>query len=288
MEFFQLNNGMRIPAIGFGCYNAAGGDNYQMFRTALESGYTFFDTASVYETERDLGKAILDSGVEREQLFLQSKLWMDEMGYDQAKRAIERTLNRLQTDYLDVYLIHWPRRNSATTPEEWKSLQRETYRAMEEMLEQGMIKAIGLSNFLPHHLDNILNCCNVAPAVNQIEYHVGYTQEKAKTYSQEKGLVVQAWSPLGRGALTEDETLRRMAERYGMSVSQIALRFVLQSGAIPLPKSASAARQRENLDLFSFELTQDDFHELSCLPNIRWGGEHPDIAIPQVESNFNQ
>lgn len=288
MEYYTLSNGMKIPAIGFGCYNAKGGDNVQIIKDAIDSGYTFFDTASLYETERDLGKAIKEKQVKREELFIQSKLWIDEMGYDQAKAAIERTLNRLQMDYLDVYLIHWPRQNSNTTLDEWKALQKETYKAMEEMVEQGMIKAIGLSNFLPHHLDNILSFCNIAPVVDQLEFHLGYTQEKAKTYAEEKGLKVQAWSPLGRGALFTDNSFQHIAAKYGVSLSQLALRFIYQCGVIPLPKATAPERQRENLDIFSFEIEQDDFHYMACRPNTMWLGEHPDIAIPTKKSNFEQ
>lgn len=288
MEYYTLSNGMKIPAIGFGCYNAKGGDNVQIIKDAIDSGYTFFDTASLYETERDLGKAIKEKQVKRDDLFIQSKLWIDEMGYDQAKAAIERTLNRLQMDYLDVYLIHWPRQNSNTTLDEWKSLQKETYKAMEEMVEQGMIKAIGLSNFLPHHLDNILSFCHIAPVVDQLEFHLGYTQEKAKTYAEEKGLKVQAWSPLGRGALFTDNSFQHIAAKYGVSLSQLALRFIYQCGVIPLPKATAPERQRENLDIFNFEIEQDDFHYMACRPNTMWLGEHPDIAIPAKKSNFEQ
>lgn len=288
METYVLSNGMEIPVIGFGCYNEKGGDNLRMIEDAIDTGYTFFDTASLYETERDLGQAIKNKGADRSRLFIQSKLWIDEMGYDNAKAAIERTLSRLQMDYLDVYLIHWPRQNSTTTADEWKLLQRETYKAMEEMVDQGMIKAIGLSNFLPHHLDNILSFCNVAPVVDQLEFHLGYTQERARSYAMEKGLRVQAWSPLGRGALFNDDTFKDMAEKYGVSLSQLALRFIYQSGVIPLPKATAPERQAQNLDIFSFEISQDDFNFLSCRPNTAWLGEHPDIAIPARKSNFAQ
>lgn len=288
MENYTLNNGMKIPVLGFGCYNAKGGDNLQIIKDAIDSGYRFFDTASLYETERDLGQAIKEKGIERKELFIQSKLWIDEMGYDNAKRAIERSLNRLQMDYLDVYLIHWPRQNSSTTPDEWKSLQAQTYKAMEEMVDEGIIKAIGLSNFLPHHLNNILNVCNVAPVVDQLEYHLGYTQEMAKSYAEKNGLRVQAWSPLGRGVLFEDDTFKAMSEKYKVSLSQLALRFIYQSGVIPLPKASTPDRQKENLDIFSFEISDDDFYLLSCMPNTKWLGEHPDFVIPGKLSNFEQ
>lgn len=288
MENYVLSNGMEIPVIGFGCYNAKGGDNLSIIKDAIDSGYTFFDTASLYETERDLGKALKEKNVKREEVFIQSKLWIDEMGYDNAWRAIERSLDRLQLEYLDVYLIHWPRQNSNTTDSEWKSLQKETYKAMEEMVDKGLIKAIGLSNFLPHHLDNILSFCNIAPVVDQLEFHLGYTQEKARSYAVEKGIRVQAWSPLGRGGLFESTAFTEMALKYGVSLSQLALRFIYQSGVIPLPKASTPERQKQNLDIFNFEISQDDFNFLSCIPNNMWLGEHPDLVIPSKKSNFEQ
>lgn len=288
MEYYNLNNGLRIPVIGFGCYNAKGGDNRQMFADAIISGYTLFDTASFYGTERSLGEAIKDTATDRSTLFLQSKLWTDEMGYDNALAAVERTLSRLQTDYLDVYLIHWPKQYSDVPEPEWKELQRGTYRAMERMKDEGLIRGIGLSNFLPHHLENILNCCNEVPVVDQLEFHLGYIQERAQRYAAEKGLRVQAWSPLGRGSLLNNEIYVSLAEKYGVSVSQLALRFIYQYGIIPLPKSASPLRQKQNLDIFDFEISDDDFNFLACLPNTMWSGEHPDIVIPKLKSNFEQ
>lgn len=288
MEKLKLNNGMEIPAIGFGCYNAKGGDNLEIIKSAIDAGYTFFDTASLYETERALGQAIKDKGVAREDLFIQSKLWIDEMGYDNAKAAIERSLKRLQMDYLDVYLIHWPRQNSNTSEPEWKALQKETYKAMEEMVDEGIIKSIGLSNFLPHHLNNIMSFCNIAPVVDQLEFHLGYTQELARSHAAKNGLIVQAWSPLGRGALFENDTYKVMADKYNVSLSQLALRFIYQSGVIPLPKATAIERQKENLDIFSFEISEDDFYILSCQPNTNWLGEHPDFVIPTKKSNFEQ
>ncbi len=288
MQNYKLNNGMEIPVIGFGCYNPNGGDNVQIIKDAINSGYTFLDTASLYETERALGQAIKETGVSRDKLFIQSKLWIDEMGYDNAKAAIERSLNRLQMDYLDVYLIHWPRQSSESTPEEWKGLQRETYKALEEMVDQGIIKAIGLSNFLPHHLNSILSFCNVKPVVDQLEFHLGYTQERARAYAAENDIIVQAWSPLGRGAMFEDKIVADMAAKYKVSVSQLALRFIYQCGVIPLPKASSPERQKQNMDIFNFEITEDDFNFLCCIPNTMWLGEHPDLVIPDKLSNFEQ
>ena len=279
MEYKKLSDGREIPAIGFGCYNAKAGDNYQIISDAIRSGYRFFDTASFYETEVVLGKAIKDSGIPREEFFIQSKAWLDEMGYDEVKCALDRTLERLQMDYIDIYLIHWPRQipENAGAPgypeiecarpeydatEDWKELQAKTCKAMEELVDAGKIRGIGLSNFLPHHLDNILSFCNVKPVVDQLEFHLGYTQERARSYAAENDIRVQAWSPLGRGAMFEDELVASMAEKYKVSVSQLALRFIYQCGVIPLPKATSPERQKQNLDIFNFEISKDDFNFL--------------------------
>ena len=286
METFKLNNGMEIPAIGFGCYNAKGGDSYEFISIAITSGYTLFDTASIYGTEKDLGNALRDNNIDRSSVIIQSKLWIDEMGYEGAKAALERTLTRLGTDYLDVYMIHWPKQHSDASQDEWKTLQRETYKALEEMVDEGSVKAIGLSNFLPHHLDNILSFCNTYPVIDQLEYHIGYTQEAAKKYAADNGLCVQAWSPLGRESVFKDENLKKMASKYNVTVAQLVLRFNYQSGVLSLPKASSAERQIRNLNIWDFSIDSDDFNFLSCLPPVAWSGEHPDTAIPTAVSTF--
>ena len=305
METYKLNNGMEIPAIGFGCYNAKGGDNYQIIMDAIKSGYRFFDTASVYETERDLGRAIKDSGIPRSEFFIQSKAWIDEMGADNVNAAIDRTLSRLQMDYVDVYLIHWPRMTPVekgapghpevsysepeyATRDDWKELEIETYRAMEKMVDDGKIKAIGLSNFLPHHLINILDNCRIKPVVDQLEVHLGYTQGTAVSFAQENGICVEAWSPLGRADVFNEPFFKKMADKYKVSVAQLGLRFLYQMGIIPLPKATAPQRQQENLDIFSFEISKEDFYILACMVPCCWQKEHPDFVIPKRASKFDQ
>ena len=305
MEIKVLGNGMNIPAIGFGCYNAKGGDNYQMLRDAITAGYRFFDTASFYETERVLGQAIKDSGIPREEFFIQSKLWIDEMGREGVFAAIERTLSRLQMDYLDVYLIHWPRqlpevKGAPGYPEvaysepeyeacaDWKSLQIETYKALEELVEAGKIKGIGLSNFLPHHLMNIMKNCTIKPLVDQLEVHLGYTQATAVEYAKKQGLCVQAWSPLGRSDVLNEPFFKSMADKYGVSVAQLGLRFLYQMDVIPLPKSGDLERQKQNLDIFSFEISEEDYYMIACMVPTCWQKEHPDFIIPKLKSNLEQ
>ncbi|MDM8210298.1 aldo/keto reductase [Mediterraneibacter glycyrrhizinilyticus] len=276
IEHYVLNNGVEIPAVAFGTYKAADGKSADVIRAAIGAGYRYFDTASFYGTETYLAEAIRESGIPRREFFIASKLWKDEMGYENVKSAFERTLNNLRTDYLDLYLIHWP------LPEpgykEWRQLDKETWRAMEELYEAGKIRAIGLSNFLPHHIENILKDCRVRPAVDQIEYHPGYSQEAVVNYCRERGILVQAWSPIGRSRVLDEPLVKELAAKYDVSPAQICLKFAVQRNIIPLPKSSSEDRMRENLDLYSFELEQDDIWRLSTMPQTGWSGEHPDRA----------
>lgn len=285
-DTYTLSNGLEIPCMGFGTYNPQGGDNCKIIRTAMEAGYRYFDTASLYETERALGQAVKESGIDRKELFIASKMWIDEMGYEETKQAFERTLNRLQMDYLDLYLIHWPRRAEDDT--DWKERDLETWRAMEELYAQGKVKGLGLSNFLPHHIDNILQNCKVMPLVDQLEIHPGYSQEAAVAYCKSKGILVQAWSPLGRSKLLEHPILLKMAEKYGKSVAQISLRFLVQKNIIPLVKASGMERMKENMDIFDFEIAWEDMSVLECMPQDAWLGEHPDSHIPKRLSNFEQ
>ena len=286
MQEFILENGMVLPAVGFGTYNAKGGDNLQMIKDAIEVGYRYFDTASLYGTERALGQAIKESGLPREAFQIATKVWIDEMGYENTKAALERSLSRLQTDYVDFYLIHWPKANEED--EDWKTRDLETWRAMEEMVEEGKIKAIGLSNFLPHHLDNILEHCRIKPVVNQLELHVGYSQETAVAYSQERGIQVQAWSPFARGVLEEHPLVGRLADKYGKSPAQVCLRFLYQKGIMPLIKASAKERMLQNLDIFDFALEKEDVQMLECMPQNSWGGEHPVFPVPTAVSNWDQ
>lgn len=281
-----LSNGLEIPCLGFGTFNPAGGDNNTIIQTAIEAGYRYFDTASIYETERALGQAVRQSGIDRTEFFLASKVWIDEMGYAGTKQALERTLNRLQTEYLDMYLIHWPRRQENDT--DWKERDLETWRAMEEAYAEGKIKALGLSNFLPDHMKNIIENCQVMPVANQLELHPGYMQESAVAYCESNHVLLQAWSPLGRSRLLQSPVMLDMAAKYGRSPAQISLRFLMQHGMVPLVKASTMERMKENMDIFDFEISPEDLSVIECMPPTAWSGEHPDFAIPKVSSNINQ
>lgn len=273
-EHYILNNGVEIPAIAFGTYKVADGKSADVIRAAIEAGYRYFDTASFYGTETYLAQAVRESGISRDEIFIASKLWKTEMGYENVKYAFECSLDKLNTDYLDLYLIHWP----LPDPEykDWKQLDKETWRAMEELYQAGKVRAIGLSNFLPHHIDNILEDCTVRPAVDQIEYHPGYSQEAAVQYCKERNILVQAWSPIGRQRVLEEPLVLELAEKYAVSPAQICLKFAVQRGIIPLPKSSSVERMKENLDLYSFEMEREDIWRLATMPQAGWSGEHPD------------
>lgn len=286
-ECFVLNNGMTLPAVGFGTYDDSGADVPTMLRNAIEAGYRFFDTASIYQTERALGQAIKESGIPREQFIIETKLWIDEMGYDGAKRALEASLRRLDTDYVDLYLIHWPRQTGACD-EDWATLDAETWRAMEELQGEGCVKALGCSNFLPHHLEKLLSRCNLPPAVDQLELHVGYMQHQAVSYCKAQGILPMAWGPLCRGRDLPpevSEALESVAARYGKTRQQICMSYLLQHGILPLPKSASPQHMRDNLKPLDFELSEEDMWLLDCIPQTAWMQEHPDLRIPQARSN---
>lgn len=278
-DCFKLNNDMKIPCVGFGTYKAAEGNNVEILKNAIEAGYRYFDTASFYQTEDFVGQAIRESNLPREDFFLVSKMWKDEMGYQQTKDALEKSLKRLGTDYLDIYLIHWPRPSADC--ENWKELDLETWRAMEELQKEGKIRGLGLSNFLPHHIKNILENGTVKPVVNQLELHPGYMQQAAVQYCKEHGIQMQAWSPIGRRRILEDGLILELAGKYQVSPAQLCLRFLLQNDIIPLPKSSSMERMKQNMDLFHFEISEEDVSRLATMPQAEWSGEHPDPELAQ-------
>ena len=273
-DTYTLNNGVKIPCVAYGTYKAADENGADIITAAVEEGYRYFDTASFYETEEYVAEAIRRSGLPREDFFIATKLWKEEMGYEEALAAFERSAKRLNTDYIDLYLIHWPK--PTADYQDWKQLDIDTWRALEKLYKEGKVRAIGLSNFLPHHLDNILENCEIKPMVNQIEYHAGYTQEATVQYCKQHDILVQAWSPISRGRIFHDVTLVELAEKYQVSVPKLALRFCIQNGIVPLPKAASRERMRENMNLFDFEISDEDMKRINTIPQVGWSGEHPD------------
>ena len=270
MYTFTLNNGLKIPAIGFGTYKAG----LDSIIKALEEGYRYFDTASYYGNEGDISLALIRTGIKREEIFIASKIWKSDMGYENTLKAFSQTLENLGSEYADVIMIHWPRPN--LNDEEWKALDLETWRAMEYLYSQGKIKALGLSNFLPYHAENIFSRCEVMPSVAQFEFHPGHTQAFALEYYRRKGIQVQAWSPMGRGRVLDDVLIRELAGKYHVTPAQVCIRFCIQEGVMPLPKSSSPQRMRENLECVNFAIDDEDILRLENMPPIGWSGEHPD------------
>ena len=274
MKTYQMNNGLTIPAIGFGTYLSKDGEEvYQAVLSALEAGYRHIDTAAYYGNEGSIGRAIKDSGIPREELFITTKLWNDAHGYEEAKAALQDSLDRLQLDYLDLYLIHWP--NPVQLRDRWQAANADSWRAMEEMVEAGLIRTIGVSNFLVHHMKELLKTAKIIPSVNQLRLAPGVYQTEIIDYCKDKGIVLEAWSPLGRGELFSHPTMLALAEKYGKTVAQIALAWSWAQGFLPLPKSVTPSRIRENLDFQDILLSEEDITAITAIEGVT-GAYDPD------------
>ncbi len=277
MKTVILNDGNKIPEVGFGTYKSTDGSGYEVILTAIQAGYRSLDTAQLYENEEEVGRAVKESGIPREEFFLTSKLNRNLLGYDSAKAELEKTLKRLGTDYLDLYLLHWPRADYGKAEfDDWKQLDIESWRALEELQKEGKIKSIGVSNFLPHHLDNLLEHASVVPAINQLELHPGYMQTVACDYCREHGIALEAWSPIGRGRLKENGILCDLADKYQVSVPHLCLVYLHQEGVIILPKSSNYERMKENMVVDDIVISKEDLWKLRTMPQAGWSGEHPD------------
>lgn len=273
----KLSNGVEIPCIGYGTWQTPGGDVAKnSVKAALEAGYRHIDTASVYENEVSVGEAIKESGVKREEVFLTTKHWIMNRGLTKTRAAIDDSLKALGTDYIDLYLVHWP-----CTPKsspEWKEINAATWRGFEEAYKAGKIRAIGVSNYLPEHILTLEETAEIKPMVNQIEFHPGYYQPELVRWSKAHGMAVEAWSPLGSGAVLKNETLGLIAKKYNVSPAQICVRFALQSGVIPMPKSTNPERIAMNLDVFNFELADEDMTAIMTMPPLGYSTYHPTEA----------
>lgn len=270
-DAFTLANGVRVPCIGFGTWQSEDGDEaYNAVLTALQSGYRHIDTAAAYENEKSVGAAIRDfcreHNVRREDIFLTTKLWNDDHGYEATKAAIKKSLQLLGVSYIDLYLIHWP--NPLKFRDCWAQKNAESWQAMEEAYAAGQIKAIGISNFYGRHITELMKTAKVAPMVNQIKLCPGQTQDALVDYCARAGMILEAYSPLGTGGIFSNAFMRELAQKYGRSIAQICIRWSLQRGYLPLPKSVTAERIAENTRVFDFALSDDDCDKIATLTGL--------------------
>lgn len=262
---FTLANGVAIPALGFGTWQIKDGpDAVRAVAAALRLGYRHVDTAAVYGNEASVGTAVRESGLPRTEVFVTSKLWNTAKTYDLAMQAFDESMAKLGLDVLDLYLLHWPAVEKLDA--DWVRTNREKWRALERLHQDGRIRAIGVSNFRPHHLKPLLDAADVAPMVNQLEIHPGFAQEETVAFCKAHGILAQAWSPLACGKALAIPEVQAIAARHGRTPAQVCVRWCLQNGVLPLTKTTNETRMRENTDVFGFELTPDDLCAIAGLP----------------------
>ena len=262
-----LNNGHTMPWVGFGVFKTRPGEEVeQAVRWALEIGYRHIDTASFYRNEEGVGKALAESGVDREDVFITTKVWNDEQGYEETLAAFDRSRKKLRTDVVDLYLIHWP----------IKGTFLDTWKAMEKLYDDGRVRAIGVSNFLPHHLREIMDHFDIVPAVDQVEWHPFLRQPELFDFCRENGIQLEAWSPLTRGRFLDDEVIVDIARAHRKTPAQVLIRWDLQHEVVTIPKSVHRDRIEENGRVFDFELTDEEMKRLDALDTDTRIGPHPD------------
>lgn len=261
-----LNNGVVMPMLGFGTFQVPDGDvTVQSVKAALELGYRHIDTAAIYRNERGVGEGIRQSGIDRKDIFLTSKVWNSDQGYDTTLKAFDESMNKLGFDYLDLYLIHWP-----------KPLNKETWRAMERLYKEKRIRAIGVSNFHIHHLEDLLAGCEIKPMVNQIEFHPRLVQPHLLKFCRKHEIQFAAWSPLMQGKIFSTPLLKDLSAKYRRTVSQIVLRWDIQMGVVTIPKSTHPERIKENMGIFDFEVSEKDMQMICALDKGERVGSNPD------------
>ncbi|WP_027410510.1 aldo/keto reductase [Anoxybacteroides tepidamans] len=266
-ESATLHNGVKMPRLGLGVWRVKDGEEViQSVKTALEVGYRHIDTAAIYKNEEGVGQAIKESGVPREELFITTKVWNADQGYDTTLKAFETSLQKLGLDYVDLYLIHWP----------VKGKYKETYKALEKIYKDGRARAIGVSNFQIHHLEDLMTDCEIKPMVNQVEYHPRLTQKELHAFCKQHGIQLEAWSPLMQGKLLNEPVLVEIGNKYGKTPAQVILRWDLQNEVVTIPKSITPARIKENANIFDFTLTADEMAAIDTLNKNERIGPDPD------------
>ncbi len=273
-----MNNNLSLPCLGFGTWQSAEGSMaVDSVLEALSCGYRHIDTAAIYGNERSVGQALAQTDVARGDIFVTTKVWNTMRGKQKTLQAFDESMDKLQLDYLDLYLVHWPA-NAHNYPQDWQAINASTWEGMEEILASGRVRSIGVSNFMPEHLKALMQTAKITPAVNQIEYHPGYMQQEAVKASLGYGIAVQAWSPLGMGGLLEHPLLLSLAQKYAKSTAQICIRWCLQNNTIPLPKSSNPTRIRENFAVWDFALSDEDMTAINALPQLAFSGFDPYTA----------
>ena len=273
-KFMLLSNGVKIPSIGFGTYKS--GDDEEtakIIKNALNLGYKMIDTASFYNNEVGIGNGIKESGIDRKDIFIVTKLWNDDHGYDNTIEAFNKSLNNLQVDYIDLYLIHWPNK-----------LNAETWRAFEYLYEVGKIKAIGVCNFKIEHLEELKKTAKIMPMVNQVEIHPFSTKNNIINYCKDNNVKVVAWSPISRGRVLSNELMIDLSQKYKKSIVQIVLRWHMQKGVIPIPKSSNENRIKENIDIFDFEISSEDMKAIDSLDE----GYDMSVTTPPLNTIYEE
>lgn len=274
-QMLTLNNGNQMPVLAYGTWKIENGAaTTEAVKKAIEAGYRHIDTAAAYGNDFAAGKAVKQCGIPREELFITNKLWNAYRGYEEAITACKRTLKMMKLEYLDAYLIHWPA--SPAEYEDWEERNLETWRAMEQLLKEGLVRNIGVSNFYPAHLQSILENAAVCPAMNQFEMHPGKKQEEVICFCLENGIQPMAWSPMGHGTLLQNETIQKIAQEAGKTPAQVCLKYVLEKGLALVSRSVNPERMKENRELFDFSLSPDQMAEIDRLEGIGDSGLHPD------------
>lgn len=277
-DSYKLRNGVEIPCVGFGTWQVPSNDTGRTaIKAALEYGYRHIDTAAIYRNEDIVGQAVRESGIPRGEVFVTSKLWNDDYGYESTKTAFHMTLHKLGMDYLDLYLMHWP--NPIKFRSRWRENNAETWRAIEELYEEGLIRAIGVSNFMVHHLEELFKTATILPMVNQLRLAPGDVKVEEQTFCKTHGILLEAYSPLGTGKVFDVPELKHMGGKYGKTVAQLCLRWSLDSGFLPLPKSITPKYIAENRDIFDFTLSTEDIRTLAGLTGCCGMSTDPDTKL---------
>jgi diketogulonate reductase-like aldo/keto reductase len=284
MKYIRLIDGYEIPLVGLGTYKSEGDACVRIVKSAIQNGYRLLDTAAKYGNEQWVGQGILQSDIPRERIKVTSKVWRENMSFNNTVLGLENSLKNLGLNYLDVFLIHWPA--NAKNYDEWQYTNAEVWRAMEYLQYEGKVRTIGVSNFSIKYLEALFITAKVKPAINQIEFHPGYKQSDLIHFCKQNDIVLEAWSPLARGKVYEIDLLNQLSIKYHKTVAQLCIRWSIQQGVVSIPKSSDIARIKENINVFDFEISEEDMNAINNLPAFGFSGEHPDYW-PDRNQNFS-